>query len=106
MSGHGAKLPNCFNPAIDAVNRSVMSEKEDLVIYPIPSLVALLLNLEKSKGSPLTEHEVIEVRDNCASIAVPPDVARRMDESRGYRDIDPEDCWEEWQKARQQLADI
>jgi hypothetical protein len=83
-----------------------MTDNEDLIIYPVPSLVATLLNLEKTKGSPLTEQEVIEIRDNCPSISIPPDVARRMDVSRGYQDIDPENCWEEWQNARQQLPGI
>jgi hypothetical protein len=81
-----------------------MTENNDLVIYPVPSLVATLLNIEKTKGSPLTEQEVIDIRDNCPAISVSPDVARRMDESRGYRDIDPENCWEEWQTYRLQLA--
>jgi hypothetical protein len=75
-----------------------------LIIYPVPSLVAILLNRERAKGSPLTEEEVIQIRDNCEAIAVPPDVARKMDESRGYCDIDPENCWEEWQQARKDLT--
>lgn len=28
-----------------------------------------------------------------------------MDEKRGYKDIDPENCWEQWQEARKMLAD-
>lgn len=82
-----------------------MSEKNGLIIYPVPSLVATLLNRERAKGSPLTEEEVIQIRDNCAAIAVPADVARQMDESRGYLDIDPENCWEEWQLARKELTE-
>jgi hypothetical protein len=78
---------------------------EDLIIYPVPSLVATLLNRERTKGSPLTEEEVIQIRDSCEAIAVPRDVARKMDESRGYLDIDPENCWEEWQRARKDLID-
>jgi hypothetical protein len=81
-----------------------MSENEELVICPVPSLVATLLNRERTKGSPLTKEEVIQIRDNCEAIAVPRDVARQMDESRGYRDINPENCWEEWQQARKALA--
>ena len=81
-----------------------MGENEDLIIYPVPSLVATLLNRERAKGSPLTEKEVILIRDSCEAIAVPPDVARQMDESRGYHDIDPENCWEEWQRARKELT--
>jgi hypothetical protein len=80
-----------------------MSDNENLIIYPVPSLVATLLNRERTKGSPLTEDEVIEIRDNCEAIAVPRDVARRMEEERGYLDIDPENCWNEWRRARREL---
>lgn len=82
-----------------------MSRTDDLVIYPVPSLIALLLNRESAKGSPLTEEEVVQIRENCEAIAVPPDVAREMDRERGYVDIDPEHCWDEWQRAREELID-
>jgi len=82
---------------------SRMSDSEELVIYPVPSLVATLLNRERAKGSPLTEQEVIQIRDACPAIALRPADARKMDEQRGYKDIDPENCWEEWQEARKQL---
>lgn len=80
-----------------------MSDPELLVIYPMPSLVATLLNREKAKGSPLTEAEVIEIRDSCPSVAVPASMAARIDAERGYKDIDPERCWEQWQEARRNL---
>jgi len=76
---------------------------QQLVICPMPSLVATLLNREKAKGSPLTEAEVIEIRDGCPSVAVPIDVLAKMDAERGYKDIDPERCWEQWQEARKSL---
>ena len=82
----------------------VMSDSGELVIYPMPSLVATLLNRERAKGSPLTEAEVIEIRDTCPSVAVPIDVAQKIDAERGYKDIDPERCWEQWQEARKTLS--
>jgi hypothetical protein len=81
-----------------------MSDSDKLVIYPMPSLVATLLNRENAKGSPLTEAEVIDITNNCPSVAVPIDVAQKIDEQRGYKDIDPERCWEQWQEARKSLA--
>jgi hypothetical protein len=81
-----------------------MSDSEKLVIYPVPSLVATLLNRERAKGSPLTEAEVIEIRDACRSVATPIDVAAKIDAERGYKDIDPERCWEQWQEARKSLV--
>ena len=77
----------------------------ELIIYISPSLIATLLNRERAKGSPLTEEEVIQIRDNCPAIALTQEDARRVDESRGYLDIDPENCWEEWQRARLELAE-
>ncbi|TPM99955.1 hypothetical protein FJ977_07080 [Mesorhizobium sp. B2-1-3A] len=82
-----------------------MSENGNLIIYPIPSLVATLLNRERAKGTPLTEDEVIQIRDSCPAIALTQEDARRVDESRGYLDIDPENCWEEWQRVRLELAE-
>jgi hypothetical protein len=82
-----------------------VSSSENLVIYPAPSLVAILLNRENAKGSPLIEEEVLEIRDACPSIALPVDVALKMDESRGYKDIDPDRCWEEWLVVREHLVD-
>ncbi len=81
-----------------------MSDSEKLMIYPMPSLVSTLLNRERAKGSPLTEAEVMEIRDSCPSVAVPIDVAEKMDAARGYKDIDPERCWEQWQEVRKSLV--
>lgn len=82
-----------------------MSDQDNLIIYPVPSLVATLLNREKSKGSPLTEEEVIAIRDAAPSIAMTREQAAHVDQSRGYLDIDPENCWAEWQKARLELLE-
>jgi hypothetical protein len=73
---------------------------DELLIVPVPSLVAVLLNLEQSKGSPLTEAEVIAARGNAACIAMPPDAYRAVCEKRGYEDINPEYVWEEWVNFR------
>jgi hypothetical protein len=80
-----------------------MGDSEKPVVYPMPSLLAMLLHRERAKGSPLTEEEVIAIRDNCLSIEIPADVAEKMDAERGYKDIDPERCWAEWQEARRKL---
>ncbi len=56
------------------------------VIYPMPSLLATLLNREQAKGSPLTGAEVMEIRDSCPSVAVPLDVVNRMDAARGCKE--------------------
>lgn len=80
-----------------------MSQDDNLIIYPIPSPVATLLNREKAKGAPLTEEEVMAIRDDAPSVALPRDEAAKVDESRGYLDISLENCWVEWQRARIEL---
>jgi hypothetical protein len=82
-----------------------MSDSEKLIIYPVPSLVATLLNRERAKGSPLTEQEVIQIRDACPCIVLPPEDVRKIEARRGYEDIDPENVWEEWQETRKHLVD-
>jgi len=71
-----------------------------LIIFCVPSLVATLLNRERAKGSPLTEQEVLEIRDKAHAIVMEPDIAAKVEAERGYKDIDPENVWEEWQRAR------
>lgn len=73
---------------------------DDLILTPVPALVAVLLAKEKEKGEPLTRDEVEKIRDQAECIAMPRDAREKVDESRGYRDIDPEHVWEEWQKVR------
>ena len=82
-----------------------MSKGEQLLIVPVPSLVSTLLRAEQDKGSPLTQSEVLSIRENCPSIAMPVDVAAKVAESRGYDDIDPENVWKEWQSIRLLLID-
>lgn len=70
---------------------------DPLVPVPIPALGVLLLNLEKQKGVPLTEAEVVGARGKAVCMMLPLSAKREMDEKRGYRDIDPENVWNEWQ---------
>jgi len=80
-----------------------MSNSNDLVITCMPSLVSVLLRHEQEKGSPLTEQEVLSIRNHCTAVALPRGQVAKIAESRGYDDIDPEHCWEQWQQIRQQL---
>ena len=73
---------------------------EELLIVPVPALVAVLMALENDKGAPLTEEEVLRARDGAASIVMPRFAAEAVAEERGYLDLDPENIWEEWQAFR------
>ena len=76
---------------------------EDIVIVHVPPLVAVLLTRENAKGAPLTESEVLAVRDGSPCIALPRNEAMELAAGRGYDDIDPENAWEEWKAVRQTL---
>jgi len=75
-------------------------ESEEPVLFFTPSLVAVLLRAEREIGRPLTEAEVLQIRDQAVCIAIPPKVLPGMIEERGYEDLDPRRCWEQWQEAR------
>ena len=83
-----------------------MTEKtqdEELAPLFIPSLSAILLAAEKKKGSPLSKEEVLNIRDNSTTIMTPKSMIKSMAEQRGYKDVDPENCWNEWQLLRKSL---
>ena len=73
---------------------------DQLIITPVPSLVATLLSREQAKGSPLTRIEMESIRDQTECIVMTPEQRAAVDESRGYIDIDPEAAWDAWQVAR------
>ena len=83
---------------------NVESDTDDLVPFFIPALVLLLVHAEDKKGEPLTKDEVHAIRDSGACIMMDAGDARKMDDSRGYRDIDPENCWHDWQMARRDMG--
>ncbi|RUL63103.1 hypothetical protein EKH79_11860 [Dyella dinghuensis] len=80
-------------------------QEDPLCLVFVPALVTLLYKAEQTKGSPLTEQEVVAIRDNASCIALPYSVAAEGEKARGYPDIVAERCWLEWQSARKQLFD-
>ncbi|GAA5496362.1 hypothetical protein Rhal01_02545 [Rubritalea halochordaticola] len=74
--------------------------KDELIPMFTPLLSALLTSKEDAKGSPLSEDEVLDIRDNAIAIMV-----RKSDYERmGRRDLDPENCWYDWQMLRRELG--
>jgi uncharacterized protein YegJ (DUF2314 family) len=82
----------------------VEPDTDDLVPVFMPALVVLLVHAEDKKGSPLSKDEVHAIRDSGACIMMETGDARKMDDSRGYRDIDPENCWHDWQMTRRDMG--
>ena len=83
-----------------------MSDEDEDTVVPVfvPALVALLIHAEELNGAPLTRNQVVAIRDNAHCIMVPAPVKADMEAKRGYADIDPERCWEEWLRVRSEIA--
>ena len=72
----------------------------------MPPLAVLLAAAEQKKGSPLTEDEVLALRDKAIVMMNRPEVAKTLDDSRGYRDVDPKSPWSDWHRLRAQLGHV
>jgi hypothetical protein len=68
-----------------------------------PPLLALLYKAEQTMGVPLTEAQVLAVRDHATYVVLPYSVAAAGEKARGYPDIVAENCWAEWQAVRKRL---
>ena len=80
-------------------------QTSQLVPFFIPSLGATLLAVEEAKGSPLTEDEVIKIRDHSKCVLITDEIASEMEAERGYKDLSPEKCWIEYLELKAQLGD-
>jgi hypothetical protein len=81
-----------------------MTDPDELLcIVFIPPLVTILRHAESTKGSPLTEEDVLAVRGNAVCMRMAHSRAEALAKSRGYDDISAEDCWNEWQSVRTQF---
>jgi hypothetical protein len=69
---------------------------DPLIPVFIPALVVILVHHEKAKGADLTKEEVMAIRDKGACVMMPTSKAIELDQSRGYNDIAPHKCWEQW----------
>lgn len=77
--------------------------KDQMCLVFMPPLVALLYKAESTMGGPLTEKQVLTIRDAASCIILPYDLAKAGEKERGYSDIAAEDVWNEWQRARLEL---
>jgi hypothetical protein len=80
-----------------------MAADEPLVAVFMPALVEVLAHEEANKGEPLTEEEVLAIRDQAVSITLKYSQAQAMESKRGYPDIDPDNVWKEWQAVRSEM---
>lgn len=91
-----------FEYAEESLSLVTLSQ-QSLIYAFIPSLAALLTRAEELKGEPLTQAEVLAIRDEAPCMTMRESVALDLEDSRGYADLDPENAWEEWCEMREQL---
>lgn len=81
---------------------------ETTVVVFLNPLMMLLTARERQKGAPLTEAEVLEVRDGAACTRMPLSQAERFYTSLDARmpipRLNPERLWEQWQAVRDRIA--
>jgi hypothetical protein len=81
---------------------------EPMVTVFLNPLAMLLAARERQKGSPLTEAEVLEVRDGAVCTQMPLSQAERfyaaLDAQMPIPRLDPERIWEQWQAMRDRLV--
>lgn len=104
----GAPLASTMAPlsAMEVGTYADMSARPNpkhYAILAVPSFAAILLSEEKKQGTPLTRREVEALRDKMSVMTVPADAAKEAEAMRGYKDIDPNRAWEEWQRLRTQI---
>lgn len=84
-------------------NETIDSDAKNVRVYLNP-LHAMLGAAEKQKGSPLTEAEVLQVRDTTVAVDMTPKQAEKfyasLDAQMPIGRLDPARLWEEWQKVR------
>lgn len=83
---------------------STEPDRDQLVPVFMPALVTLLVSAEDKKGAPLTKDEIHGIRDNASCVMMDSSDAAKMSAGREYRDIDPENCWHDWQMVRRELG--
>ena len=87
--------------------REAASSDEPKVLVFLNPLVTLLAGRERQKGSPLTEEEVLEVRDDAQCMAMPASQAEKfyasLDSQFQLPRLNPDNIWQEWQAIRSHL---
>lgn len=66
----------------------------------VPALVVQLEQAEWRKCAPLTEAEVLRLRDQAIRFPVPDSLVDSLEACWGFRDVTLGRVWEEWQERR------
>ena len=72
--------------------------------HAMPALAAMLAAKEREAGRPLTQAEVEAFRDDMPGMMVEHEQAVRLEQARGYADLEPQLVWPQWQIVREHLS--
>ena len=74
--------------------------ESELVVECIPSLVTMLTQAERGKGSPLTEEDVVSISGRAIGMTMARERRDAKWLAQGYRDIRCENAWSDWQRYK------
>jgi hypothetical protein len=71
-------------------------------MFPVfmPSLLWRFRKAEAESASPLTSSQAQEIRDKAVWVLLPEMIVSKMEVRRGFRDLDPDSFWTDWQQIR------
>ena len=73
---------------------------DGLAVVFMPSLAALLGRAEELTGAPLTEQQVVRIRDAALVVVTQAQPAAAVAGVRGYAEVDPTRPWQSWRAIR------
>jgi len=69
----------------------------------MPPLSQVLINAENKKGHPLSLNEVLSIKNSAVVIIIKKGLQQELPGDQDEHDIDPENCWHDWQILRRSL---
>ena len=79
---------------------SEQSESGDNIVMFLIPLAKTLALAESKEGRPLTEDEVLKIRDNAPCISLSREKAAKFEQDRNYKDLDANNVWMEWHRVK------
>ncbi len=84
--------------------RKLAEDFKDKVLVYEPPLAQTIGRYERGEGRPLTEKEVLYLRNTEFCRFVSRDEALAIEQARGYPDIDHKNAWEAWRQLRAEMG--
>jgi hypothetical protein len=109
VAGKGGVFTITVAEAFDAVTSIAQNHEAEpkLVKVYLNPLIMLLAGAEKQNGRPLTQEEVLHIRDTAVSVMMTPEQAKKfyksMDAQVPVHRMNPDRVWEEWQEIRNEV---